>query len=354
MTDPIVLLRRAVGLLMLAVAVALLGGSESSLAKTFIDSAGRTVEIPDAPKRVLAAGPPASVLLYVIAPDLMAGWVRAPSEAEKPFLLPQTRDLPAYGRLTGRGGTANIEAVLAAKPDLIVDVGSVDPTYVSLADRIQQQTGVPYILIDGALADSMNALRALGTALGREERAQELGQYASILIEDISVELDKIPQERRPRVYYARGTDGLETAPKGSITVETLDLVGARNVAEGGKGLSRVSPEQILSWNPQAIVTLDPGFRERAGKDPIWSSVEAVRTGRVYVGPTAPFGWLDAPPGVNRLLGAYWLAGALYPEAFAVNDLRHETRQFYKQFYHVDVTDAQLDALLKDAGAAKP
>lgn len=323
-------------------------------ARTFIDSAERTVEIPDAPKRVLAAGPPASVLLYVVAPDLMAGWVRAPSEAEKPFLLPETRDLPVYGRLTGRGGTANIEAVLAAKPDLIVDVGSVDPTYVSLADRVQQQTGVPYILIDGALPDSMNALRSLGKALGREERTDELAQYAYILIEDMSVELDKIPQEKRPRVYYARGPDGLETAPKGSITTETLDLVGAVNVAEGGKGLSRVSPEQILSWNPQAIVTLDPKFRERAKKDPVWSGVEAVRNGRVYAGPTAPFGWLDAPPGVNRLLGVYWLAGALYPEAFAVNDLRHETRQFYKQFYQVDVTDEQLDALLKDAAPQKP
>ena len=341
------LLSRILSLATLLAALALPAPAE---AKSFTDSAGRTVELPDAPKRVLAAGPPAAILLYTVAPDLMAGWVRAPSAAEKPYLLPETRDLPEYGRLTGRGGTANIEAVLAAKPDLIVDVGSVDPTYASLADRVQSQTGIPYILIDGALADSANALRSLGVALGRQTRAEELAGYAAITIEDVAADLAKIPAEKRPRVYYARGPDGLETAPKGSITVETLDLAGAVNVAEGGKGLSRVSPEQILKWNPDAIVTLDPGFRERAAKDPVWSGVTAVRDGRIYSAPTAPFGWLDAPPGVNRLIGLRWLASTLYPDA-APGMLRDDAKAFYKLFYQVDLTDEALDALL---GSARP
>ncbi|WP_020180395.1 iron ABC transporter substrate-binding protein [Methylopila sp. M107] len=322
-------------------------------AKPFVDSAGRTVGVSDTLKRVLAAGPPASVLLYALAPDLMAGWVRAPSEAEKPYLLAETRELPTYGRLTGRGGTANIEAVLAAKPDLIVDVGSVDPTYVSLADRVQQQTGIPYVLIDGALAKSPEALRALGAVLGRETRAQELASYAAETLDATAQGVAKLPEAGRPRVYYARGPDGLETAPKGSITVETLDAVGAVNVAEGGKGLSRVSTEQILGWNPQVVVTLDPGFRARVANDPVWSGIAAVRDGRIYAAPTAPFGWLDAPPGVNRLIGLRWLASALYPKTFA-DDLRAEARRFYKLFYQVDLDEAQLDALLKDAVAKAP
>ena len=42
------------------------------------------------------------------------------------------------GRLTGRGGTANLEVVLATRSDLIFDYGSLAPTYVSLADRVQE------------------------------------------------------------------------------------------------------------------------------------------------------------------------------------------------------------------------
>ena len=53
------------------------------------------------------------------------------------------------GRITGRGNTANLESVIALKPDLILDVGSTSATFVSLAERVQQQTGIPYALLDG-------------------------------------------------------------------------------------------------------------------------------------------------------------------------------------------------------------
>ncbi len=79
----------------------------------------------------------------------MIGWVRAPSAAEKPFLLESVRELPEYGRLTGRGGTANLEYVLKFKPDLIIDIGSVVPTYVSLANNVQDQIKTPNVLLDG-------------------------------------------------------------------------------------------------------------------------------------------------------------------------------------------------------------
>ncbi|GLK74791.1 iron ABC transporter substrate-binding protein [Methylopila jiangsuensis] len=333
----------------LALVTALLAAACPAAAKVFTDAAGRRVEIPDAPKRVLPAGPPAAVLVYVVAPDLLAGWTRAPSADEKPFLRPEVRDLPAYGRLAGRGGTANLEAVLAAKPDLIVDVGSVDKTYAALADRVQAQTGVPYILIDGALAKSPETLRRLGLALNRETRAGELATYADDALTSVAAGVARIPTEARPRVYYARGPDGLETAPKGSITVESLDAVGAVNVAEGGTGLARVSPEQILGWNPDAVVTIDQRFATRAKSDPVWSGIKAVREGRVYAAPAAPFGWLDAPPAVNRLIGLRWLARALYGGAFP-GDLRAETKRFYALFYGVALDDARLDDLLPAAG----
>jgi iron complex transport system substrate-binding protein len=56
---------------------------------------------------------------------------------------------PKIGHITGRGNTANLETVLALKPDLIVDVGSTNETFMSLAERVQDQTGIPYVLLDG-------------------------------------------------------------------------------------------------------------------------------------------------------------------------------------------------------------
>jgi ABC-type Fe3+-hydroxamate transport system substrate-binding protein len=69
-----------------------------------------------------------------------------------PFLLPAVRALPELGRLTGRGDTLNLERLLAGRPDVIIDFGSVSATYRSLADRVQAQTGIPYVLIDGRFA----------------------------------------------------------------------------------------------------------------------------------------------------------------------------------------------------------
>src|SRR5712675_2156066 len=113
------------------------------------DAAGRIVAIPDRVERVMAAGPTAAVVLYVLAPEKMIGWPSAPRPNEREFILPAARDLPEFGHLTGRGDTANVEVVLKARPDMIFDFGSISPTYVSLAERVQEQTGVPYLLFDG-------------------------------------------------------------------------------------------------------------------------------------------------------------------------------------------------------------
>lgn len=322
-------------------------------AASFTDSAGRVVEVPYTPGRVLAAGPPASVLLYALAPGKLAGWVREPSAAEKPFLAAPYRELPAYGRLTGRGDTANMEAVLAAKPDLILDVGSVDPTYASLADRVAAQTGIPYVLIDGSFARTPETLRTVGRLLGVPDAAEEQAAFAEQTLARVKTAVAAIPEADRPRVYYGRGPDGLETGLAGSINMEVLDAVGAINVAEaaGGGGLAKVSIEQVLAWDPDVILAQDPAFQRAALTDPAWANVAAVRGGRVYRAPALPFGWFDAPPGINRIIGVDWLMSVLYPGSTGGNP-RARFRDFYRLFYHIDLTDAELDTLLEGAAAA--
>lgn len=321
-------------------------------ARTITDAAGRKVEIPDTVTRVLAAGPPASVLVYVLAPDKLTGWVRQPGDAEKQFLMPSVRDLPTFGQLTGKGGTANMEAVLAAKPDIIIDVGTVNPTYASLADKVQAQTGIPYVLIDGSFARSAETLREAGDILGVADRAGKLADYAAAKISDLNTKLATIPESDRPRVYYGRGPEGLETGLSGSINLEILGAVGATNVAAaaGKGGLTQVSLEQILSWKPDTILAASGKFAASVKSDALWKDIDAVKNGRVFVTPSLPFGWFDSPPGINRLIGISWLEHLFYPKQFT-DDLKAEVRDFFKLFYQVDLTDDQLATLLKGSGA---
>ncbi|WP_201829231.1 iron ABC transporter substrate-binding protein [Microvirga zambiensis] len=342
---------------MAALALSLSGllASASAQPREVVDAAGRSVPLPAAADRVFTAGPPASVAVYMVAPEKLVGWVRAPSVAEKAYLAKPYASLPEHGRLTGRGNTANLEVVLAAKPDLILDIGSVDPTYASLADRTQAQTGIPYILLDGAFARTPEMLRDLGRILGAETRAEELARYAKETLDDVAERIAAVPPEKRPRVYYGRGPRGLETGLKGSINTEILSFVGAENVAAlaGSGSLATVSVEQVLAWNPDVILTQDSAFARSVRTDPSWGSIQAVRDGRIYRAPALPFGWFDAPPGVNRLIGIRWLARVLYPDLFPEN-LRDIAAEFYRRFYHVSLSPAQLDELLADATGPQP
>jgi iron complex transport system substrate-binding protein len=337
---------------------AVLGGLAASVAAPRLaraaavrDGAGREVPVPARVERVFPAGPPAAIQLYTLAPDLLIGWPRANRPEELPFLLPGIGDRPEIGRITGRGNSANLEAVLTAKPDLIVDAGSTGRTYVELAERVQGQTGVPYALIDGRFDAIPAGYRILGRLVGRVERAETLARWCESAMATIKGRIASAPAGERPSVYYARGPRGLETGLGGSINVETLSFLGARNVAaeQPGNGLAQVSLEQVLAWNPEVIVTIDLGFSEAVRRDPAWAQVRAVKSGRVHLSPKLPFGWVDFPPSVNRMVGLWWLAKLLYPAQFP-EDIRPIAREFHTLFYQVTPSEAQLDVVLSGRG----
>ena len=318
-------------------------------AATVNDAAGRAVPVPDKVTRVFPAGPPAAILLYTLAPDLLLGWPRANRPEECVYMLPDICAKPEVGRITGRGNTANLETVIALKPDLILDVGSTRDTFVSLATRVQEQTGIPYALLDGRFGAVASTYRKLGELTGRTDAAEKLARYADNTLKTVESRIAGVALDKRPRVYYARGPRGLVTGLGHSINVETIEMV-AQNVAGGNRGgLANVSIEQVLLWNPEVIVTIDRDFARTVRSDLAWASVAAVKNGRVHLSPKMPFGWVDFPPSVNRLIGLWWLAKVLYPDKFP-EDLTKLTRDFYTLFYHKTPSDEQIAHVLEGRG----
>ena len=324
----------------------------AAAAREFTDDAGRKVQLPDKVERVYAAGPPASVLVFALAPDTLIGWTRAFKEDEAPWIASKYAKLPELGRLTGRGNSANVEVVLKAKPDLVVDMGSTSATFASLADRVQSQTGVPYVLLDGRLETTVSQIEKLGVVLGVPDRGRDLADYARKLIDGLQRKIATIPKDKRPTVYYARGPQGLTTGLAGSINVEMIEFLGATNVAGGERGgLANVGLENVVLWDPEIIVTNDPNFYREVWNLPVWNSITAVRGKRVYLSPHLPFGWFDYPPGANRLVGLLWLSEILYPQLFR-HDYRREVSEFHRRFYHHAPAEEQLSKLLGEPGVA--
>lgn len=316
--------------------------------------AARFGRLPARAGRVFASGPPAGVLLAALAPQQLLGWPMQLSDAARAHLGAHLQALPYLGRLSGRGSTLPLEKLLALQPDLVLDSGTSDATHVSAAERLARQTGLACVLVQGSLPEHARQLREVGALLGAAERGEALARYADDVAGLVRAVTAGIGEQARPRVYLGRGANGLETGLAGSINVEVIDYAGGRNVAaQAGKGgLTRVSMEQILAWDPEVILTQDAGFAERVRQDPLWRSVSAVRSGRVHCAPVLPFGWLDGPPSVNRLIGVRWLLEKLHPAALArqaSKPLDQAVREFYALFYGAQLSQTQLRALLDTA-----
>ncbi|MCA3639544.1 MAG: iron ABC transporter substrate-binding protein [Methylobacterium sp.] len=319
-------------------------------AQTLTDSAGRSITVPARVERVFPAGPPAAITHYTLQPRTLLGWPRANRGPELVYLDPEVGTRPELGRLTGRGNTTNLEVLLQLKPDIILDIGSTARTFAETADRVQAQTGIPYALLDGRFGAIPESYRLHGRLVGEAARAEDLARFCEDIVRTCQSRVATVPQDKRPRVYYARGPRGLDTGLGGSINVETIEFMGAVNVAGQTRGgLATVSVEQVLTWDPEVIITIDQDFAANVRSDPSWGSVKAVRDGRVHLSPKMPFGWVDFPPSVNRMPGLIWLGKLLYPNLFP-EDLKAFTRDFYSRFYHRSPTDAQIAFVLEGRG----
>lgn len=318
------------------------------------DMAGRTVTVPAASEieSVFSTGPVSAIFLYMVAPDKLLGWNYELNDLEKSIILDEYETLPNFGM----GDAVNYEAVIAANPTIAVNCGTINDAMVSDCDALSESLGIPVIAVDSDLNNSAAAFRFMGELLGVEEHCEQLAAYAEKTFADIAV-LAEIPEEERVRVYYGNGEDSLETAPNGSSHAQILDTINAINVADlelGDGSRVQISAEQLLAWDPDVIVVNGEPKADLSGgsaaeaimNNPDYASLKAVQTQKVYGTPNAPFSWVDRPPGPNRLIGMRWFSALLYAD-YLDCDVNEEVHTFFELFYHVDLTDEEMEHLLK-------
>jgi iron complex transport system substrate-binding protein len=333
-----------------AILLALLLAATPARSAEFTDSAGRRVMLPDQITRIMPAGPSSAVFVFVLVPNKMIGWPLPLSRAQRALLPAKYARLPAVGQLGGSYPTATADDVIRLHPDLIVGYGAISPPTVALADRIQQQTHTPYILLDDSIQLMPQMLRQMSPIFGAGDTGLAVASYAFHAVGALRGELLITSPTDRPLVYYGRGPDGLETALPGSAEASVIEQAGVINVAGGlGRGgLTRVTRGQIFGWNPQIIIAQQRSFYNALLRGWQWRGLAAVRSKKVYLAPADPFGWIDDPPGVNRAIGLYWLASLFYPNLYQ-QDIRTVAREFYQLYYGVQLTDRQLEALVRPA-----
>ncbi len=332
--------------LLLLVGCVGLASSPAWTQSRFVDDAGRTVALPSRVSRVFAAGAPAEVLLYTLAPELLVGRNRVPEGSAVEFFPPAYRSPVFIRQLPEVDDPAADAELVALKPDVYVDYGTVNPDYIASVEAVQRRTRVPGIILDGALSRIPETYRRLGAAFGVTERGERLAAAADRLLTKYrgTLAINSPPR----RVYLACSADGFLPCLEDDSAGEQLKWIGGVNVA-GTRATAPRRPltiEEIKALAPQAIVvTGGAGAAARLRANAAWQSIEAVTSGRVYQWPALPYSWGARPPSVNRLPGLMWLAYMLSERPLDAQ-FDADVRSFFADFYHVELSDQQLQRLV--------
>ena len=327
-------------------------GTQTETTRVFTDSCGREVTVPADIQKIAVSGPLAQMVVFAIAPDKMVGVANAWDESAKAYFNAKYLELPLLGQLYGGKGELNLETLLAAEPDVVIDVGEPKDSMAEDLDALQEQTGIPFVHIDAYLASMDDTYAMLGDLLAMPNEAQGLADYCRYAY-DRAVEIANSVE--KVNLLYITGDEGLNVIAKGSYHAEAIDLL-ANNLAvveePSSKGTgNEVDMEQILNWNPDAVIFAPGSIYSTVADNENWQTIPAIRDGRYYEVPMGPYNWMGFPPSVQRILGMQWMAKVLYPDA-ADYDMYETTQTYFQLFYHCDLTAEQYAALTAHSLAA--
>ena len=327
-------------------------GTQTESTRVFTDSCGREVTVPADIQKIAVSGPLAQMVVFAIAPDRMVGVANAWDESAKTYFDAKYLELPLLGQLYGGKGELNLETLLAAAPDVVIDVGEPKDSMAEDLDALQEQTGIPFVHIDAYLASMDDAYAMLGDLLAMPNEAQGLADYCRYAYDKVKAIADSV---EKVNLLYVTGEEGLNVIARGSYHAEVIDML-CNNLAvvdePSGKGTgNEVDMEQILNWNPAAVIFAPGSIYSTVADNENWQTIPAIRDGRYYEVPMGPYNWMGFPPSVQRILGMQWMAKVLYPNA-ADYDMYETTQTYFQLFYHCDLTAEQYAALTAHSLAA--
>ena len=325
--------------------------------KTVNDMLNRSVRVVTPVDSVIATSPTMTTVIYMIAPDKLKAVNFEWTQDELKYVPKEYQNYSVVGGWFGTNN-GNYEEFIAQKPDLIIESSAEGDNDLSTVQERQEKFGnIPVLAVtDSSDLDKMgDSILFIGEVLGSKEKAQELVDFNNKYVNDVKSKSSKLSDKDKKTVYYAEGDDGLKTNPSSSSHAELIKRVGGKNVADSlGQGNNtmgvQVSVEQVISWDPEVIITTSPEFYHSVYNNSNWASIKAVKNHQVYLSPQSPFKWFDRPIAANRIIGLPWTAKVIYPEQYKDIDMVKTTKEFYSKFYHVELSDDEARQILIDSG----
>lgn len=335
--------------------------------RTVTDHTGKEVRIPEKIERIVIASPwplPSVYCLFNGAADKVVGIHPGSMAAAKYSLLPRVAPeiLKAETEFL-KGDVLNVEELMKLHPDVVF-------YRVETAAHARQLalSGIPSVGFSTAFGgfDTIKTfegwVKLLGEVLQREDQASGIVEYGRKTYADIQKVLSEAKELKRPRALilfnYSEGM--IKTSGSKFYGQYWLDSTGAENVASGLTGVAEINMEQIYAWDPEIIYItnfsrcMPEDLYNNAVPGHDWSGVKAVKNRKVYKFPLGMYRWY--PPASDTPLVLKWLAKKNQPELFSDIDMDSEVRSYYRRFYGVELSDAELKGIFnpsRDAADTK-
>ncbi|MGC8820748.1 MAG: ABC transporter substrate-binding protein [Fervidobacterium sp.] len=250
-----------------------------SLAVAVVDDAGRIVNIPMPPRRVVSAAPSATRYLQALGLENRIVGVTAWDSYKKAENI-------------GNMVPLNIEKIYSLKPDIVITFGGFQFPEV---EKLEKANLTAYVLNANTLTDIIKAVGQLGAIFNVKSKADQIVTELRNKMTEVGQKTSKIPLEKRPTVFFTitvpdEKAKELWTAGTGSYMNELIVIAGGRNIAApytGSNGWLSVNWEWLVQQDPDVIIIGSYGdvkAAEQAAKNhSIMKNLKAVKNNRVFV-----------------------------------------------------------------------
>lgn len=327
--------------------------------RTIIDQYGYEVEIPTKIERVaIHKLLPLPSVYAVYKGGNVDGLISMPPDslnaAENSILSKYAPDILNVSIDYYKGGELNMEELLKLNPDVVFFSGGEE-------ERMQFiNAGIPAVGFSTTAAPSTIETMAKWIELMEDvfqEKSAVNGilDYAKETEEEIAKRVSTLKEEDKKKVLII-GHYNDTNFTLGLFGEYWTDATGSINVGKGANG--NINMEQVYQWAPDKIFisTLSDFFPEdfyqnNTVKGADWSGVPAVQDKEVYKFPLGIHRWW--PPSTDGPLALWWVAKNTYPELFKDIDINQKIKEFYNEFYHMELTDDDVNWILnpkKDMG----
>jgi len=241
----------------------------SAFPVTITDDASRSVTVKTEPARIVSLAPAGTEIAFALGlGDKVVG---VTSYDDYPS---QVASITKVGDFAG----PNIEAVAAAKPDLILATSGVQADVVKKLEAL----GATVVVLDPQSLSGVYAdIDAVGKVTGTSSKANTLLSGMKADIQSIQTAVAASPTVS---AFIEIGQNPLFTAGKGTLMDELITLAGGTNVVTQ-PGYVSFSSEQLIKANPDVYLATKGSSSDPASvqKRPGYSAISAIKNNRVVI-----------------------------------------------------------------------